>query len=619
MNNNSVSDASWYGSYIGKRYKNFPNVMYVWGNDTNPCGHGSNATNCSQKDKIRAMAQAALAEDPTHLHTFHATVEYSSRDVLNPASDPWLTANATYTYQPVQVRSLEDYNHSPVMPFFLFESVYEGSSAASAIQARRQAYVAVLSGAAGHHYGNDPIWHMNGEPGDSSNTWKQHLGDEARADLPHIRALFETRAWQNLVPDQSHTVVVSGFGSTTGSDYVGAARTSDGATIIAYIPFRKQITVDRTEISGSTIRAWWFDPRNGDAQLIGTFPTTGTQGFTPPTNDDWVLVLDDASLNLAPPGSDISFFQLISGNLGVGQVSMSDQTGVLGTSGFDGSYTIMVPYGWSGTVTPSHPCYDFNPSTRNYTDVTENQPNQNYTATFNDAPICAVTAGVFRPSNGLLYLKNSNSTGFADVALNYGLGGDYPVVGDWDGDGDTTIGIYRNGSFYLRNSNTIGFAEAVFAFGQPGDQPIAGDWNGDGIDTIGVYRPSNGQFFLRNSNTAGSPHVSFFLGNPGDVGLAGDWDGDGMDTTGVFRPSNGVIFLKSTNDTGIADIALNYGLPGDKPVMGDWNNDGIDTIGIYRNGSFYLRDSNTNGFANIIFALGIPGDHPIAGNWDGQP
>jgi subtilisin family serine protease len=227
------------------------------------------------------------------------------------------------------------------------------------------------------------------------------------------------------------------------------------------------------------------------------------------------------------------------------------------------------------------------------------------------------TAGVFRPSNGALYLKNSNNTGFADVAINYGLPGDYPVVGDWDGNGTATIGIYRNGTFYLRNSNTIGFADIVAPFGAPGDQPVAGDWNNDGVDTIGVFR--NGTFYLRNSNTAGAPELSFGLGNPGDVGIAGDWNGDGTDTTGVFRPSNGVIFLKNTNTTGFADIALNYGLPGDKPVTGDWNNDGIDTIGVDRNGQFLLRNSNTVGFAEIVFTLGISGDVPIAGNWDATP
>jgi hypothetical protein len=227
------------------------------------------------------------------------------------------------------------------------------------------------------------------------------------------------------------------------------------------------------------------------------------------------------------------------------------------------------------------------------------------------------TTGVFRPTNGALYLKNTNKTGYADVQINYGLPGDYPVVGDWDGNGTATIGIYRNGSFYLRNANTIGFADVVFSFGAPGDQPVAGDWNNDGIDTIGVYR--NGTFFLRNENNAGAPQMSFSLGLPGDVGIAGDWNGDGIDTTGVFRPSNGALYLKNTNVTGFADIQINYGLPGDRPVTGDWNDDGIDTIGIYRNGMFMLRNSNTIGFADIVFGLGVPGDMPIGGNWDALP
>ena len=248
--------------------------------------------------------------------------------------------------------------------------------------------------------------------------------------------------------------------------------------------------------------------------------------------------------------------------------------------------------------------------------------NGNFTSgeayTINKSPSRDST-GVFRPSNGALYLKNSNITGFADVQINYGLGGDYPVVGDWDGDGDVTIGIYRNGSFYLRNSNTIGFADSVFPFGTPGDQPVAGDWDDNGTDTIGIYRPATGQFLLRNNNSAGNPEMTFNLGIPGDVGIAGDWNGDGVDTTGVFRPSNGALYLKNKNETGFADIQINYGLPGDHPVTGDWNNDGVDTIGIYRNGQFYLRNSNTIGFADLVFTLGIPGDHPIAGDWDALP
>jgi hypothetical protein len=78
----------------------------------------------------------------------------------------------------------------------------------------------------------------------------------------------------------------------------------------------------------------------------------------------------------------------------------------------------------------------------------------------------------------VIFLKNTNDTGIADIALNYGLPGDKPVMGDWDNDGDDTIGIYRDGMFHLRNENTNGFAQIVFALGNPGDMPIAGNWQG---------------------------------------------------------------------------------------------------------------------------------------------
>ena len=227
--------------------------------------------------------------------------------------------------------------------------------------------------------------------------------------------------------------------------------------------------------------------------------------------------------------------------------------------------------------------------------------------------------GVFRPSNGIVYLKNSNSGGVADVSFVYGVAGDKPIAGDWDNNGTDTLGIYRNGTFYLRNSNSTGAANIVFAFGAPGDLPIAGDWNGDHIDTVGVYRPSTGVFYLRNSNTAGPAEVSFVLGNPGDVPIAGDWNGDGVTTTGVFRPSNGIIYLKNSNTSGVADIYLVYGNAGDLPLAGDWNGDVISSVGIYRNGVFYLRNSNTQGFADLVFAMGNNLDVPIAGDWDGLP
>jgi serine protease AprX len=135
--------------------------------------------------------------------------------------------------------------------------------------------------------------------------------------------------------------------------------------------------------------------------------------------------------------------------------------------------------------------------------------------------------GIYRPSNSTFYLRNSNTSGFADLVINYGNPGDTPVVGDWNGDGMTTVGAYRssNSTFYLRNSNTSGFADTVINYGVPGDIPVVGDWTGNGTTTIGVYRPSNSTFYLRNSNTSGFADLVINYGVIGDTPVAGDWNG----------------------------------------------------------------------------------------------
>ncbi len=71
--------------------------------------------------------------------------------------------------------------------------------------------------------------------------------------------------------------------------------------------------------------------------------------------------------------------------------------------------------------------------------------------------------------------------------------------------------------------------------GEPGDLPIIGDWNGDGTDTIGVYRPKTAEFFLDDDNDGHPDQPSINFGVIGDFPIVGDWDGDGNDNIGVFR------------------------------------------------------------------------------------
>ena len=143
------------------------------------------------------------------------------------------------------------------------------------------------------------------------------------------------------------------------------------------------------------------------------------------------------------------------------------------------------------------------------------------------------TVGVFDPSTGNWYLRNSNSAGGPNIGpFAYGAPGWYPVVGDWNGDGVTTIGVVdlATETWYLRNSNSAGAPSYTpFQFGAPGWIPVVGDWTGTGHTGIGVFDPSTGTWYLRNEVSAGGADAgSFQFGGAGWKPVVGDWTGAGQ-------------------------------------------------------------------------------------------
>ena len=282
---NGPEKARNWGRYVGKRYRDFDNIIWIIGGDRNPD---------TAREDVDAVAQGIKESDGRHLITAHCHPENSAIDQYK--NEGWLDINSTYTYNIVHDMLLRDYNRQPVMPFFLIESTYEGEHNASKVQVRRQAYWAILAGGTGQFMGNRPMWLF--DPG-----WEAALDSPGALDMQRLGELFHSRPWSDLLPDQKHEVVVDGLGEFRGLDYLSAARTADGGTIIAYLPTTRPFTVDMSKVSGKQAAGWWFDPRSGKATSIGSFPTSGKKEFRPPADGDWVLVLDDASRNLPAPGT----------------------------------------------------------------------------------------------------------------------------------------------------------------------------------------------------------------------------------------------------------------------------------------------------------------------------
>jgi hypothetical protein len=234
----------------------------------------------------------------------------------------------------------------------------------------------------------------------------------------------------------------------------------------------------------------------------------------------------------------------------------------------------------------------------------------------------STTIGVYRPDTTEFFGRSSRP-GFKDdphggFHFAYGNRGDVPVVGDWDGNGSQTQGVFRSGAWYLTNAlwalkTTLGnpHGDSQVSYGQEGDRPIVGDWDGDGTQTIGVQRRN--LFLLSNSNLAPATTYGFTYGKPGDVAVVGDWDGDGVDTIGIYR--SGSWHLRNSNSSGLADIAVTYGVSTTVPIVGDWDSDGRVSIGVFSDGGWHLSNSITSPATDIYVRFGTATDRPLIGNW----
>lgn len=213
-----------------------------------------------------------------------------------------------------------------------------------------------------------------------------------------------------------------------------------------------------------------------------------------------------------------------------------------------------------------------------------------YTITFNPAskPYPVVgdwtgsgydTVGILDQANGLFTLCIVNTTTSCANPANWrqlvlGNANDQPLAGRWSGAASAGVGVFRpsNGLIYLKKVLSTGYADDTMVLGIPGDIGLSGDWNSDGVDSPGVYRPSNITFYLNDQvcNCAVTARYTLQYGVTGDVPVIGNWVAQGHDGVGLFRQSNGYTYLRNTLTTGYADIAFVYGIAGDIPVAGHW-------------------------------------------------
>jgi hypothetical protein len=296
-----------FGTFLGNRYKSFPNLIWLLGGD-------ADCRNTKAYAKLNVLATAIKAADPSHLMTFEAInsniagERCSSVDGLIIAFGsvpPWLDINFVYETLP-NVASGSQVSYSQRYPCLMGEDYYELEHNTTALQLRTQAYGAVLGGCTlGRLMGNGAIWPFNstnvkngiaaGPP-----SWQSQLNSSGSVGQQLLGRLFRSRSFSLLVPDIAHAVMTAG--SAGGSV---CSRTSDAQTIIAYLPSLQTVTIDMTKITDAVNLADcnWYNPTTGAVTAIGNFTNSGKRSFTSPDSNDWVLVIDSAAADLKSPGT----------------------------------------------------------------------------------------------------------------------------------------------------------------------------------------------------------------------------------------------------------------------------------------------------------------------------
>jgi hypothetical protein len=308
----NTTNAKIYGRWIGNRYKNQKNIIWILGGDRNP-------RNESDVAIWRALAEGiteGVGGNNKALMTFHpqpnAVEDGGSSKWFH--NDAWLDFNMFQTGH-CRENNLWDrievvYNRKPVKPVLDGETLYEDHPVcfnatdlgySNAYDIRKHAYIDVFAGAFGHTYGCHDIWQMYAHYRTPVNgphyPWYVALDLPGASQMKHLRSLIESRPFFDRVPDQS--LITHALGA---NDRIQATRGND--YIFIYTSQGKSITVNTSKISGKEIIAYWYNPRNGESSEIGKFIKKPQQEFTAPSTgygQDWVLVIDDAAKNYTMP------------------------------------------------------------------------------------------------------------------------------------------------------------------------------------------------------------------------------------------------------------------------------------------------------------------------------
>ena len=283
-----------YGTFLGKRYQNAPNLLWVAGGDNNAEG--------KYFPYIKNLITGIKSSGDKHLWTGHFDTNlavYWSTD--NPLYADQMDIDGLYVWTesvmfekgPQYRSAIQQYKKGKMI--IQLDQSYEHDVPHYADNEnyqwiRRKNYGGLLSGCAGTSFSAGQIDNQCY----SFKNWKPLMNTQGMREVAHCLRLFDALPWHKLVPDTSTDIILSDRLAQFGSrDFICAARATDGSFYVMYLPKGQPFEINVKKISGKPMRMHWYNPRTGVALKIGVADTKERFGVAPPSEEDWVLVFDN--------------------------------------------------------------------------------------------------------------------------------------------------------------------------------------------------------------------------------------------------------------------------------------------------------------------------------------
>ncbi|WKN40676.1 apiosidase-like domain-containing protein [Tunicatimonas pelagia] len=312
--NNSADDLYEYGRWVGDRYKNNNNIVWLTLGEAG----GHLRKNSIPDEKLNALVRGIREGDTgDKLLTVHADFKRSTSisndaqlcDFNNWQTSQWCCLNdlprkdeRTWTvWEAIAFDYGQRYDGQP-KPTLDSEAWYENNKdfcGTTPFNIRRRAYFTIFAGAFGHSYGAGGIWDGLTAADSCSSSALKAIHYPGARDIGYVSNFLHKLGddFLKLRPDQS---IIPEGNSDNYDTHIQATKASDNSFALVYSASDAAYSVDVSALLKSSLTAVWYNPRSNQYQTQSDFKLAenkSTYTFDPPGNsgagNDWVLVLGE--------------------------------------------------------------------------------------------------------------------------------------------------------------------------------------------------------------------------------------------------------------------------------------------------------------------------------------